>query len=218
MLLVCDTEPDGRYSYFPEALHSHVPADLVVDYTTSTDTPPISDVDAVILTGSSAGVYETDDRPWIRDASTFVRELVSNEVPTLGVCFGHQLVNAALGGRVEAGESVHRLVEVSLSGDPLFDGVNARIPAVHGDYVRDPGEKMAVIAAADHYPAFATRHETAPIWTVQYHPEFTVDLLAQVRSDFGWDDTDLSFEAVTAVRTFENFLRLAGVQAECKTQ
>jgi len=64
-----------------------------------------------------------------------VRELIERETPTLGICFGPQLVNDALGGRVE-----HRGVRAGLAAaefddDPLFEGVPPVVPAVHGDIV-----------------------------------------------------------------------------------
>jgi len=210
VLLVCDNEPDDRYDYFVEALLSHLPDARVHDYPAAGGRPSLAGVDAVVLTGSTAGVYEADRRPWIDDAADFVADLVDAGVPTLGVCFGHQLVNAALGGRVEHRGTTARLVDVDLGATPLFDGVGATIPAVHGDRVVAPGDGMRVVASADYYEAFATAHREAPVWTVQYHPEFTADLLPRVRAAFGWTDTDRSFEDVTAVRTFGNFLRLAG--------
>ena len=55
--------------------------------------------DAWLCTGSSASVY--DDEPWIDGLADFVRAVHVARVPLVGVCFGHQLLAHALGGRTE---------------------------------------------------------------------------------------------------------------------
>ena len=54
--------------------------------------------DAWITTGSRYSV--NDDEPWIHHLERFVREVAKEEVPFVGVCFGHQLIAKALGGKV----------------------------------------------------------------------------------------------------------------------
>jgi GMP synthase (glutamine-hydrolysing) len=170
-----------------------------------------SDVDGVVLSGSTAGVYETGEYPWIRTAERLVRDLRDRRVPTLGVCFGHQLVNRALGGSVEH-RGLHTGIEsVTLGDDPLFAGVAERVPTIHGDFVTELGDGMTRIGTADYYDRLASRHETAPLWTVQYHPEFTERLLPKIERDFGWPESaaDRAFGAVSVEQTFENFAQLA---------
>lgn len=211
MLLVCDTEVDpDTYGYLPRALRELLPAHEHHHYPSRGESPSLDGVDAVVITGSTAGVYEADDRPWIHDATDLVRRLVDAEIPTLGVCFGHQLVNDALGGRVEHRGLTGRLVDADLADDPLFDAVNPTFPMVHGDHVTDLGDGMESIASADYYPHLASRHTDAPVWTTQYHPEFTADVLSRVERDFGWVGSR-DFSDVTAARTVANFRRLAGL-------
>jgi GMP synthase (glutamine-hydrolysing) len=206
--------PEGP-SYFTDALAALALDDRegVVHSLPRDGLPSLSDVDAVVVTGSTAGVYEADERPWIADGRRLVRALVAREIPTLGVCFGHQLVNDALGGSVEAGDQRRGIVDVDLDDDPLFDGVSGSIPMVHGDYVVEPGDRMETIGSADYYDHLATRHESAPVWTVQYHPEFTASLLDRIADDFGWpdDDADRDFDDVTADQTVDNFASVAGL-------
>jgi GMP synthase (glutamine-hydrolysing) len=209
MLLVCENEVDPSKRYFVREMRRHLPAHRVYDYVREGGRPSLDGVDGVVLAGSTAGVYESDDHPWMDDERAFVRELVDRGVPTLGVCFGHQLVNDALGGTVEHVGLTAEFVDVELADDPLFADVRSRIPLVHGDQVTSPGATMEPIAAADYYPYLATRHREAPVWTVQYHPEFTDRLVDRIAADFEWHD-DRTFEGVTAVRTLDNFAALAG--------
>lgn len=59
----------------------------------------IDEMDAYLITGSKSSVY--DDKPWIGVLLDFVRELDRRGKKIVGICFGHQVVAQALGGRVE---------------------------------------------------------------------------------------------------------------------
>ncbi len=203
-LVVVRNEVDEAYEYHCDALASYVPEAREVDFPAGERFDPEA-VDGVVLSGSTAGVYEADGRPWIREQERLVRELVERGVPTLGVCFGHQVANSALEGTVRHEGMVARLVEVEFAADPLFAGVEPVVPATHGDVVTDRGEEMAVIASTDYYRAFGTRHREAPLWTVQFHPEFTAAVRDRLAADFGWTETDHSFADVNTPRVFENF-------------
>ena len=59
----------------------------------------IAECDAYVCTGSKHSVY--DDVDWIRELQRLVQELYAREKVYVGVCFGHQILGQALGGRVE---------------------------------------------------------------------------------------------------------------------
>ncbi|GAB2779154.1 GMP synthase [Rhabdobacter roseus] len=63
----------------------------------------VHDCDAYICTGSKYSVY--DDEPWIHRLQEFVRQLYNSQKPYVGVCFGHQLLAEALGGKVQKAET-----------------------------------------------------------------------------------------------------------------
>ncbi|SEV82533.1 type 1 glutamine amidotransferase [Natrinema salifodinae] len=205
-LYVVRNEVDADCEYHCDAVASRFPAADEVDFVAG-ERIPLDDADGVVLTGSTAAVYESERRPWIDDQATLVRELVDREIPTLGVCFGHQIANAALGGTVEHVGTTARLVEATLADEPLFEGVAPVVPALHGDAVTEPGAEMEVIASADHARVFGTRHRSAPLWTVQFHPEVTAALRDRLVEDFGWEPTAFSFDDVSADRIFEHFDR-----------
>ncbi len=55
--------------------------------------------DGYIITGSKHSVYE--DEPWVRTLAEQVRHLYQAKAPLLGICFGHQMIAHALGGKTE---------------------------------------------------------------------------------------------------------------------
>lgn len=207
-LYVVRNEVDPECEYHCDALAAQFPTATEIDFVAG-ERVPLDDADGVILTGSTAGVYESDSRPWIAEQEELVRELVAREIPTLGVCFGHQVVNTALGGRVEEVGTTAALVEATFADDPLFDGVDPVVVSLHGDAVTELGTDMEIIASTDHAHVFGTAHRTAPLWTVQFHPELTAAHRDTLVADFDWQTDPFSFEDVTAGQVFENFVGLA---------
>jgi len=209
MILVLDNVIDPNYGCLTEEITAHFDGVTVVSVPEGEPLPPIDDrVEAAILTGSSASVYDGDS-PWIRREERAVRSLVDRRVPTLGICFGHQLINAALGGTVEERALTAGLVRATLDEALLFDGVKPVAPVLHADHVTDRGDPMQVIGSTDYCRNFATRHRSAPVWTVQYHPELTERIARdRVAPDVGWTAGGYSYDDSTARRTLANFRRL----------
>lgn len=147
--------------------------DLPPPVTTSSGLYPSDDpsaFDAVVISGSQSSVYE--DRPWIKQLSTWVEDAIATDLPMLGVCWGHQLLAQILGGRVEGGAyelgyvTVHRRVD-----DPFFDGVSDSFTAfaTHSDYVVDLPQGAKVLAEND---ASVQSFRHGSLFTTQFHPEY----------------------------------------------
>lgn len=144
--------------------------------------PPVSDPEAVYLSGSSASVYDSD--PWIARLSDAVRDWRERNVPILGVCFGHQLLAQALGGRVEKNPKGWEVgvteVELTPEGrkDPLFESFPERFPVMqsHQDVVvtMPPGARLLARNEVSACQSFALGDR---IHTVQFHPEYTPEHL-----------------------------------------
>jgi GMP synthase-like glutamine amidotransferase len=134
-----------------------------------------SSFDAYIITGSPAGVYE--DHEWIEPLLAFIRSARDSKV--VGVCFGHQAMAQALGGRVEKsgkgwgiGLHLYRVAEV----EPWMDTVpQIAVPASHQDQVIIQPPKTKVIACSKFAPFAALAWEDRPAISVQFHPEFDPD-------------------------------------------
>ncbi len=105
-LLVCDhvrpefVDVSGDYPDMFRRLFTDYPEVEIVTYDAIDGEIPAdpAECDAWITTGSRHSV--NDAEPWIRDLEEFVREVAKQEIPFVGVCFGHQLIAKALGGTV----------------------------------------------------------------------------------------------------------------------
>lgn len=65
--------------------------------------PNSEDFDGAMITGSSTNVLSgrSDSAPWVNNLISYVSELNQRDVPLLGICFGHQVLAIANGGRVD---------------------------------------------------------------------------------------------------------------------
>ena len=93
----------------------------------------VSACDCWLISGSRAGVYE--DLPWIAPLMDFSRAAHAAGVPQVGVCFGHQLLAQALGGRTEKAPHGWGLgnVRLELLARPDWLAAAAAFaPAAHG--------------------------------------------------------------------------------------
>lgn len=130
--------------------------------------------DAAIITGSSAGVYEPD--PWIEALLDWIR-MARGELRMVGVCFGHQAMAQALGGRVEKsdrgwGVGLQRYDVVS--DEPWISppAVSIAIPASHQDQVVEaPADARVWLTSA--FAPIAGLAWGDDLITMQGHPEFT---------------------------------------------
>ena len=77
------------------------PTQLILDSfeTEARQLPPHGAYDGYVLSGSRHGAYEP--LPWIAELLAWTREAMARRERLLGVCFGHQVIAQALGGRVE---------------------------------------------------------------------------------------------------------------------
>jgi GMP synthase (glutamine-hydrolysing) len=207
MILVLDNEVDPDYRYLgPEVVHFLDDAEYRV-YEAVDAESGLQSADGVVLTGSTASVYDEAHADWVAAQSELVRRCIDAAVPVLGICFGHQLVNQALGGTVELDRRRATFVRMERTADDeILAGVDPLVPVLHSDVVTEPGAGMVPTARTDYSEYFCTRHESAPLWTVQFHPEFTARV-SNRPSD--WDPGTGSFEACTATRVLENFERVA---------
>jgi GMP synthase-like glutamine amidotransferase len=131
---------------------------------------------AYLITGSSAGVYE--DLPWIPKLMTFLRA-AKGRAKLVGICFGHQIMAEAFGGRVEKsakgwGVGLHAYPIVR-HGTWMDDVPLIAAPASHQDQVAQPPPHADLIASSvfTPYAGFSWRDRQAI--SFQFHPEMSPD-------------------------------------------
>lgn len=121
--------------------------------------------DGWLITGSKHGAYE--DHPWIPPLEEFIRASYAAHVPMVGVCFGHQIIAQAMGGRVEryAGGWAVGATEYD------FGGQTMTLNAWHRDQVTEVPKAAQVIATNEFCANAALLYDDRAL-TVQAHPEF----------------------------------------------
>ena len=131
--------------------------------------------DAWLCPGSRYSVYDPFD--WITDLAAFTRDVHAAGVPFVGICFGHQLLAHALGGRVEratvgwgAGVETVAVDSVAPWMDPPAEKLALHF--MHQDQVAELPPGGEVLGHADHCPVALLG--VGPVTMgVQAHPEFT---------------------------------------------
>ncbi len=122
---------------------------------------------ALILSGGPASVY-SDGAPRM-DPAVF-----EQGIPTLGICYGAQLLALELGGRVErTGAGEYGKVDLHAAGGRLFTSLPEDQTAwmSHRDTVVAPPEGAAVVARSDGTPVAAFEDDERRVYGVQFHPE-----------------------------------------------
>ncbi|NJM83250.1 MAG: type 1 glutamine amidotransferase [Tabrizicola sp.] len=125
----------------------------------------VTDCDGWLITGSRHGAYE--DHAFIPPLEEFVRKAYAAHVPVVGICFGHQIIAQAMGGKVErhpGGWSVG-------ATDYDFGGQKITLNAWHRDQVKKAPEGAEVVATNEFCENAALLYDDR-MFTVQAHPEF----------------------------------------------
>lgn len=175
----------GRHGNYPEMfqrlLRSAAPElEFCVYHVTSGELPrSVDECDAWLVTGSRHGVY--DPLPWIEPLKDFLRKAYEGDVPIVGVCFGHQILAEALGGKAEKSDRgwgvgvqkyrVHRK-------PAWMTGVNGEfsLNAMHQDQVTSLPPDADVVAGSEFCPYAVLAYRDRAI-SIQPHPEFETDYL-----------------------------------------
>jgi GMP synthase (glutamine-hydrolysing) len=162
----------------------------------------------VILSGGPASVYE-------RGAPKCDPEIFTLGIPVLGICYGMQLACEALGGQVQSspareyGRAHCRVVDAN---NELFAGLPGKFEVwmSHGDQISQIAAGFLSLAATETCPFAAVKHNSLPLYGLQFHPEVTHtprgqeilgNFLKKVcRCRGTWELGDFARETIAAIR------------------
>ena len=130
----------------------------------------VTQAEGWLITGSKHGAYE--DHAWIPPLEQFIRASYEAHVPMIGVCFGHQIIAQAMGGKVEKFDGGWSIGAV----DYTLNGETVSINAWHQDQVVEKPKEAEVIGSTD-FCANAALVYGDRIWTIQPHPEYGHDFI-----------------------------------------
>lgn len=155
---------------------------LVFEVYKSATLPEYQSISGIVITGSHTML--TDHLDWSELTARWLAGAVEKRIPTLGVCYGHQLLAYALGGKVgyNPNGKEYGTVQVTLNetaaGDPLFKSFQTPLllNASHSQSVLQlpQGARLLASSSFDNHHAFIINENA---WGVQFHPEFNLAVM-----------------------------------------
>ncbi len=143
----------------------------------------LASVEGVIVLGSAASVH--DEAPWQDRLTRWLEAVWELRVPTLGICYGHQLIARIFGARIGSAFADRRKAlgfrRVRLEAPPAWAGPPRELELCvsHREAVLDCSAELAPFASSDELVHEGLAHRELPIWGLQSHPEATALFLSE---------------------------------------
>lgn len=175
--------------------------------------PALAGYDLMFVLGGKQDTWEESEYPWLVGEKQAIREwVVERAKPYIGVCLGHQLLAASLGGEVALAER-HEVgvydISITEKGrhHPLYAGVPAtsKVMQWHFAEVKRAPSDAAVLASSDNAAVQAIAIDTHAV-SSQFHCEFTPQSMA------GWSSLPSYISALEKARgpgAYERFIHEA---------
>lgn len=136
--------------------------------------------DGIIILGSASSV--NDAEPWQIAMNAWLLPRLQKGIPTLGLCYGHQLIAYLFGGKVDfLTPEKKKLIgfrELTLAANRLWgESVRGPLAVTHREEVIDCPKEFEVVGTTAEVKCDAIAHRQLPIWSFQSHPEATPSFL-----------------------------------------
>lgn len=159
-----------------------------------------------IITGSRASVYE--NLSWITKLRATIRQIDEASIPTLGICFGFQMIADTLGGSVQSSgrfEEGFKLIKVN--GHQLFNSLpkDFLVYESHGDIAVELPSQAKVLSSNWCNESFQLRN----FFCVQFHPEITMPVAQKMAIRDGKEvisPVKIADNYSATLRVIENFV------------
>ena len=140
----------------------------------STQGLPQGQIDFLLIMGGPMSVNDPD--PWIAQELAYVKQVILQGIPVLGICFGAQLLARALGGKIGPGPTFEiGMVPVTLTdeghADPVFRGLPTTFPVFqwHGEGITLGAQGVPLVGSPD-FSVQAFRYQDR-VYGFLFHPE-----------------------------------------------
>lgn len=168
-----------QHGNYPEMLIKLIAAELPnatfssISIVNGDPVPAARDYDGFVIMGSRHSVH--DDLPWINSLKKLIADCANLAVPQVGICFGHQIIAEAMGGRVEhskagwtAGLENYKIIDET--GTSSADTIASY--AFHQEQIAEKPDLAATVLSTDTCPYAGLTYGDKRIFSVQCHPEF----------------------------------------------
>ena len=135
------------------------------------------EADGWFVTGSKHSAWE--ELPWILRLKGLIQDIYNSQKPLVGICFGHQVIASALGGRVERYKDGWTAGPVKYAR--LDNGQEQEVLAFHQDQVTGLPPEARVVGSSDTCEYAVLRYGDNA-FTMQFHPELTSDYVRDLLS------------------------------------
>ncbi|WP_319558046.1 type 1 glutamine amidotransferase [Thiomicrorhabdus sp.] len=137
--------------------------------------PALDMIDMVIVLGGPMSVNDEDDYPWLVGEKVFIRQVIAEDLPLLGICLGGQLIATALGAKVTNNPEVEigwHQIEKVIEDDSVFHfPASLEIFNWHGEtFELPPGAKRLIQSGVCANQGFQIGDRVIGL---QCHPEVT---------------------------------------------
>ncbi len=138
---------------------------------------PMEAARGIVILGSASSVH--DRHPWQVELEAWLRPHLERGLPTLGICYGHQMLATMFGGRVDyvfPDKKKHvgfRRMALTKAAGPWAAGLQGPVCVSHKETVVEVPPDFEVFATSEEIRTDGLRHKRLPIFTLQPHPEAT---------------------------------------------